>query len=127
GREESTRLKQFNSLVVRSLIKFQLDSVLATYRFNTSAYFNVPNAAGPPGNSRRGAIRGPGVQKGGLLLFKKTPLGERMNGQFRAEAFNVFNHTNFDGVRTTLQSGTFGRIISTRDARIMQLALKFYF
>jgi hypothetical protein len=30
-------------------------------------------------------------------------------------------------VRTTLQSGTFGRIISTRDPRILQLALKLYF
>ena len=47
--------------------------------------------------------------------------------QFRAEAFNIFNHTNFDGIRLTLQSGTFGRVLSTRDPRIMQLALKFYF
>jgi hypothetical protein len=50
-----------------------------------------------------------------------------MSMQFRAEAFNIFNHTNFDGIRLTRQSGTFGRVISTRDPRIMQLALKFYF
>ena len=95
--------------------------------FNTSAYVNVPNAAGPPGNSRRGAVRGPGAQRWDISLFKNTHIGERMNAQFRAEAFNIVNHTNFDGVRTTRQSGTFGRITSTRDPRIMQLALKFYF
>jgi hypothetical protein len=36
-------------------------------------------------------------------------------------------HTNFDGIRLTRQSSSFGRVISTRDPRIMQLALKFYF
>jgi len=95
--------------------------------FITSAYVNVPNAAGPPGNSRRGAVRGPGAQRWDVSLFKNTHIGERMKLQFRAEAFNIANHTNFDGVRTTRQSGSFGRIISTRDPRIMQLALKFYF
>jgi hypothetical protein len=95
--------------------------------FNTAAYVNVPNAAGPPGNSRRGAVRGPGAQRWDVSLFKNTHIGERVNVQFRAEAFNIANHTNFDGVRLTRQSGTFGRIISTRDPRIMQLALKFYF
>src|SRR5437660_6675181 len=95
--------------------------------FNTSAYVNVPNAAGPPGNSRRGAVRGPGAQRWDVSLFKNTHIGERMKLQFRAEAFNIANHTNFDGVRTTRQSGSFGRIISTRDPRIMQLALKLYF
>ena len=44
--------------------------------------------------------------------FKHTSL------QFRAEAFNISNHTNFDGIRLTRQSGSFGRIISTRDPRI---------
>jgi len=95
--------------------------------FNTAAFVNVPNAAGPPGNARRGAVRGPGLQRWDISLFKNTKIGESTRLQFRAEAFNIFNHTNFDGVRSTLQSGTFGRVISTRDPRIMQLALKYYF
>ena len=95
--------------------------------FNTAAFVNPPNAAGPPGNSRRGSIRGPGLQRWDISLFKNTKIREHTSLQFRAEAFNIFNHTNFDGIRLTRQSGTFGRVLSTRDPRIMQLALKFYF
>jgi outer membrane receptor protein involved in Fe transport len=95
--------------------------------FNIAAFANPPNAAGPPGDAPRAAVRGPGLQRWDISLFKNTKVGEHVSTQFRAEAFNIFNHTNFDGVRTTLQSGTFGRIISTRDPRILQLALKLYF
>ena len=98
-----------------------------TQWFNTAAYVNPPNAAGPPGYSRRGAVRGPGLQRWDISLFKNTKIREGMSMQFRAEAFNIFNHTNFDGIRLTRQSGSFGQVISTRDPRIMQLALKFYF
>ena len=95
--------------------------------FNTAAFVNPPSAAGPPGNAPRGSIRGPGLQRWDFSLFKNTRVREGMNVQFRAEAFNIFNHTNFDLVRLTRQSGSFGQILSTRDPRIMQLALKLYF
>lgn len=95
--------------------------------FNTTAFVNPPSAAGPPGNTPRASIRGPGLQRWDFSLFKNTKVRERMNVQFRAEAFNIFNHTNFDLVRLTRQSGSFGQIIGTRDPRIMQLALKLYF
>ncbi len=95
--------------------------------FNTAAFANLPAAAGPPGNAPRGSIRGPGLQRWDFSLFKNTKVREGMNAQFRAEAFNIVNHTNFDLVRLTRQSGSFGQIISTRDPRIMQLALKLYF
>ena len=52
---------------------------------------------------------------------------EAFRFQFRAEAFNVWNHTNWDTVSTNNTSATFGRITGARDARIMQLALKMYF
>src|SRR5262249_24775671 len=95
--------------------------------FNTAAFVNPPSAAGPPGNAPRGSIRGPGLQRWDISLFKNTQIRESMKLLFRAEAFNIFNHTNFDGVRTTRQSASFGQIISVRDARIMQLGLKLYF
>jgi hypothetical protein len=95
--------------------------------FNTAAFVNPPRAAGPPGNAPRGSVRGPGLQRWDLSLFKNTKIREGVSLQFRAEAFNIFNHTNFDGIRLTRQSSSFGRVISTRDPRIMQLALKFCF
>jgi hypothetical protein len=96
--------------------------------FNKAAFAQVPAGQIRPGNSPRGAVRGPGVQRWDLSLFKNTKLSERLSLQFRAEATNVFNHTNFNTIRTTFSSpGTFGRVRTVRDPRIMQLALKLYF
>ena len=47
--------------------------------------------------------------------------------QFRVEAFNVFNHTNFDQIDTDLFDDTFGRALSTHNPRQMQLGLKMNF
>ncbi len=80
-----------------------------------------------PGNSANGVVRGPGLQRWDLSLFKNTKITERITTQFRAEAFNVFNHTNPDGVYTAYGFGGFGAIAGVRDPRIMQLALKLYF
>jgi hypothetical protein len=96
--------------------------------FNTGAFQNVAAGQLTPGTERRGAVLGPGFWRADLSLFKNIRLTERFSAQFRAEAFNVFNHTNFDGVGTNISTtSTFGQITSARDPRIMQLALKFYF
>jgi hypothetical protein len=95
--------------------------------FNKGDFVQVPAGQIRPGNSPRGALLGPGVQRWDLSLFKNTKISERFRLQFRAEATNVFNHTNFNRIRTTFATGTFGRVRDTRDPRIMQLALKLYF
>ena len=51
---------------------------------------------------------------------------ERLNFQFRAEAFNATNHTNVNSV-TTAEGTYFGTVTGYRDARIMQFAGKFTF
>jgi hypothetical protein len=62
-----------------------------------------------------------------LSLFKNTKLrGDSMYLQFRAETFNLFNHTNFAAVTTNKTSVTFGQVTTANDARIMQLGLKLY-
>jgi hypothetical protein len=97
--------------------------------FNTAAFADVPAGQYRPGNERRGAVIGPGYYKVDTSLFKNFRFTESVKLQFRAEAFNVTNHTNYQGVNTTFVPGskTFGQVNSTRDPRIMQLALKLYF
>ncbi len=96
------------------------------------------------GNSHRNDQRGPGAANTNLSVFKDFALIERVRLQFRAEAFNVFNHANLANPgNTTLPSATngvfnftgstFGQITSTPtsgglgDPRILQLAGKINF
>ncbi len=95
--------------------------------FNTSAFVLVPTGVNVPGTAGRGAVRGPGDQRWDLSLFKNIRILESVTMQFRAEAFNVFNHTNFNAVTTSRTSGIYGQVTSARDARIMQLGLKLNF
>jgi hypothetical protein len=60
------------------------------------AAFALP-AAGTFGSLGRGIIRGPGIRNVDFSLNKNFPFGERYSIQFRAEAFNIFNHPNFIG------------------------------
>ncbi len=95
--------------------------------FNTSAFAFVPTGQIRPGNAPRGAVRGPGAQRWDLSLFKNIRFTESWKLQFRAEAINVFNHTNFNTVSTSFTSGTYGQVLTARDPRVMQLALKLSF
>lgn len=98
-----------------------------TQWFNTAAFADVPVGAIRPGNAGRGTIRGPGFGRWDFSVFKNIKVYENFGIQFRTEMFNVFNHTNFNGVNTTLGSSAFGRVTSTRDPRIIQFGLKFNF
>ncbi|MCA1577544.1 MAG: TonB-dependent receptor [Acidobacteria bacterium] len=93
--------------------------------FNTGA-FAFP-APGTFGNAGRNILDGPGFQNVNVSLMKNTPLGERVNLQFRVEAFNLFNHPNFNLPDNFLGSPTFGRITSARDPRHIQFGLKLLF
>jgi len=93
--------------------------------FNTAA-FQAP-APGRFGDAGRNLVRGPGINKWDIGLFKNFRLQEQLNLQFRWETFNTFNHTNFWGVSSTLGAGNFGQVTSARDGRVMQFALKLDF
>jgi len=87
------------------------------------------------GNVGRAAFRGPGLTTFDTSLFKRIPISERLNLQFRAEAFNVLNHTNFGNPNPTIFSGGSGNynpaaglITSTATtARQLQFALRLTF
>src|SRR5215471_11796991 len=96
-----------------------------TQWFNTSAF--VPNASVAPGNAARGSVIGPGFWRQDLSLFKNMSLTERFKAQLRAEAFNVFNHTNLNAVDMRFGLASFGTVTSSRDPRILQFAVKLMF
>jgi hypothetical protein len=93
--------------------------------FNTAAF--APNASVAPGNARRGSVIGPGFWRQDLSLFKNLSITERAKAQLRFEAFNVFNHTNLNTVDMRFGLSSFGKVTSSRDPRIMQLAFKLFF
>ncbi|MCU1260734.1 MAG: Cna protein B-type domain protein, partial [Bryobacterales bacterium] len=93
--------------------------------FNTAA-FTAP-APGYFGNSGTGIIRGPGLINFDVTLYKTFKVRENQNLEFRAEVFNVFNHTNFTTVSTSFGAGNFGQVTAAADPRIMELALRYQF
>ena len=64
-------------------------------------------------------------------FIKRTPINETVNVEFRLEAFNVFNKTNFfigsTALNQNINAATFGQITQTYDPRILQFALKLNF
>ena len=93
--------------------------------FDTSAF--VFPAFGTFGNSGRNTVDGPGYQNVNLALMKRLPLGNRSKLQLRLEAFNLFNHTNFNQPDNFLGSPTFGHILSAQSPRRVQLGAKVIF
>jgi Carboxypeptidase regulatory-like domain/TonB dependent receptor len=105
-------------------------------------YFNGiqnPNAPGTPGGCPsatygtlpRNFFRGPGRVNLDLALEKATPLfHEKMQFIFRAEFFNIMNHTEFQnpsGGPASIYSPQLGQVVSTFDPRIGQLSFRFTF
>ncbi|HEY1649118.1 MAG TPA: carboxypeptidase regulatory-like domain-containing protein [Terracidiphilus sp.] len=93
-----------------------------------SAAFAAPAPNSPvPGTAKRGTIQGPGFNNLDAGIYRNFRIWERVNFQFRMEAFNALNHTNVNSIGTSATSGTFGEVTGYRDARIMQFAGKFTF
>ena len=56
------------------------------------------NALGTPGTSKRHFFYGPGADNYDMAIAKKLSITEAMSLPFRRlEAFNIFNHTQFNG------------------------------
>jgi hypothetical protein len=93
------------------------------------ALFSIP-ALGQMGNVPRRFFDGPGLANFDLALQKRFKWKESRALEFRAEAFNVFNHGQFCGaaaVNGNISSGNFGKIVSADAPRQVQLAAKFNF
>ena len=80
------------------LITGDVNRSVGTSRFDPAA-FQPPNIGLPIGASRSN-LRGGGLQNWDLSIFKNIPLGsnEQRYIQLRGEAFNIFNHPNFQNI-----------------------------
>jgi outer membrane receptor protein involved in Fe transport len=96
--------------------------------FNTAAFVRLPANSPRSGTAGRNTIIGPGLVQTDLSLIKLFRLWEGHQVQFRFEAFNAANRTNFFNPLTNISAPqTFGVIQGARPARILQLALKYQF
>jgi hypothetical protein len=108
--------------------------------FNTACFTapsgNNPDVAHPInpwvfGNEPRvdASLRQQGVVNFDFAVFKRTSIMERLNVEFRAEIFDLFNHPQFGSPNGTLTSSTFGEVTNTINSsfRIVQFGLKFIF
>jgi hypothetical protein len=85
------------------------------------------NTVGTYGSVGKGQFTGPHFIDWDMGIFKSFDLIEKAKLQFRAEFFNIFNHTNLLDPATTRSSAGFGSITSAADPRIGQLAMKISF
>lgn len=112
------------------------------YGFNPLAFRTT--LSGQIGNSPRSPFRFPSQFYTDVNVTKNFNFSERYKLQFRAEFYNVFNHTMFNDVFQTIPDrlptdpafnsisnlaaiSQFGQFFSTRDPRQIQFGLKFYF
>ena len=105
--------------------KAKLDDPTADRWFNTSA-FAVPSF-GSFGDAGRNIVSGPGYQNVNLGLLKHITLKGETRLQLRAEAFNLFNHANYNLPDGFLGSPTFGRVTSADSPRRCQFGVKILF
>lgn len=86
------------------------------WSINPNAFAAVPTNPPRLGNAPRNFVRGLGAWQMDLAIRREFPIWENLKLQFRAEAFNVFNHPNFGTVNTNFCSSpgcTFGQVTAT--------------
>jgi hypothetical protein len=91
---------------------------------------STPNNPWTFGNEPRvdATLRQQGVVNFDFAVFKRTTIFERLNIEFRAEFFNLFNHPQFGPPNGTVTSSTFGAVTNTvNNPRLIQFGLKFIF
>jgi len=82
------------------------------------------------GTLGRNLFRGPWFNGLDGALMKNFKITEAVKAQFRFEALNLLNHPNFDGIQTSLDSGSFGKaqlLVGNAISRRLQLGLRIMF
>jgi len=101
--------------------KGELDNPTQQVWFDKTAYVVAPT--GTQGTAGRNTVRGPGFQRVDFSLSKRFPMGTTRL-EFRAEVFNLLNHTNFGTPDNNISNPTAGVITTADDARSVQFGLR---
>jgi hypothetical protein len=98
---------------------------------SVARYFNTPAFTAAPqftiGTSSRNPVRGPGLQNADLMIGKTFRIAERVNLEFRAEAFNVSNTPPLNDPNGSFGSAAFGSVASAGNPRVFELVGKVHF
>ena len=96
------------------------------YYFDPSSFVDAP--LGQIGNAPRTICCGPGMANLDLAVHKIVAVREGVKVEFRAESFNVFNHTQFFNPDGNITDGpSFGQVSRAQDPRLIQLAVRITF
>lgn len=117
-------------LVTPGSVQSKLSNYFKKSCFTTPPVIGDDGKATTFGNAGPGIVGGPDQVNFDFALVKRTALGSdrTRNLEFRAEFFNIFNHTQFANPDAAFNHRTFGVIQATSVApRIIQLALKLNF
>jgi hypothetical protein len=103
------------------------ERTIANY-FNRNNVVLPTDPSQPFGNAERNSVRGPRFWQIDFAMSKFFPMPwPEGRLEFRAEAFNLFNHTNFQSPNGNRSAGGFGTITGAFDARQIQLGVKVTF
>jgi hypothetical protein len=96
--------------------------------FNTSEV-SIPSQTVVYGNAPRNVVRGTPYYDVDLGVHKQFPIKTKEKIEFRAEAFNVLNHTSWKAAASDYSAATYGQLspASAFPSRIVQLAIRIYF
>ena len=97
-----------------------------------AGFFYNPGAFAVPtgltfGNGGRNLLRNPNRTNFDMALFKHVAIKENVALEFRCEAFNIFNHSEWTGPNGGFTSNGFLEIGGAHLARVLQLGAKFIF
>ena len=97
-------------------------SIKGPLLFNPDAYTQTQGLMF--GNSGRNSLNMPHRTNFDMSLYKTFKPTERVSVQFRAESFNIFNHTQWSSLNTGVDADNFLRATGTHLARVLQFGLK---
>jgi len=100
--------------------------------FNTAAFCDPGATCLNPshssfGDAGRNIIEGPGSVAFNMTINRTIPIKESRSLDLRFSANNVFNHVNYSGINTAVNSLTFGEVTSVAGMRRVTLQARFRF